>query len=661
MSNKNLVSFSMNIDKKYMTVSEFAKYEGVTTKTINRIVKKGKVTAVKARGKSKYRSTQNYIHYTQLTNQKVQEQFLRDRGLLSGEENNTKNDELSDLKPWQKEQVDQKLAIVKEYVNILKDTPKGRLTISKKHFAVSKNVSLRTLDRWKEAYKSGGYYSLVPNWNPGKQEKILDEELQKSIENQFLVPFGPPIKKVYEDLIKKFSANRENLPTYRTVAAHIHSKWTKSQQMLIRDKEQWNRKYSPHVRRDWNSVTLNEVWIGDAKQIDVACIFRGKPVFSWWTAYLDARSRKFVGWILTPIHDSWSIAQSFVYAVEKHGPPQTIYIDRGKPYKSRLIAGAKIKEKVIKLFDDLPETEIPGVFRELGAEIFYAAPYNGREKIIEPAFKIFTQRLRHLPGYRGHNIKTRPKKLESEIKSGKLLSFEELSQEIDKLINERNARPHSTTGKIPNGFYENYTPKIPSKDILAYLLMDANIATVRDATISIKGMLYRGENLWKLSGEKVEVRRDPKDLRRAAIIYKNKLFEFASLETPSHYRDAITLESVNTASRIRRRINKWRKAVIENEGVIDDPLTYAVELENQATVRSRDIRPANSKIRSFSQKEKLAKDVASGLENQEWHPRESAAAEGKNSTLSRLLRGGENGDETRSRIRLVKHLTINDP
>jgi len=86
-----------------------------------------------------------------------------------------------------------------------------------------------------------------------------------------------------------------------------------------------------------------------------------------------------------------------------------------------------------------------------------------------------------------------------------------------------------------------------------------------------------------------------------------------------------------------------------------------VELENQATVRSRDIRPANSKIRSFSQKEKLAKDVASGLENQEWHPRESAAAEGKNSTLSRLLRGGENGDETRSRIRLVKHLTINDP
>jgi hypothetical protein len=54
--------------------------------------------------------------------------------------------------------------------------------------------------------------------------------------------------------------------------------------------------------------------------------------------------------------------------------------------------------------------------------------------------------------------------------------------------------------------------------------------------------------------------------------------------------------------------------VLEHE-YIDDPLHFAVELEAQEGIRKRDIRPAPSrKVVQLHQKQKLAGDVAKGLE-----------------------------------------------
>jgi len=328
-----------------------------------------------------------------------------------------------------------------------------------------------------------------------------------------------------------------------------------------------------------------------------------------------------------------------------------------------MIAGSKLRSsgQVIP-FNDLEETIIPGVFRELGCEIFFAAPYNAREKLIEPNFRVFTERLRHLPGYRGHSTKTRPKKLEREIKAGQLLSFEELSREIDSLVNERNARPHSGTGKSPNSFYDNFTPEIPSREMLAFLLMDVHIKRVKDSTITIKGMVYRSESLWELAGESVTCRRDPRDLREAAIIYNDKLFGFARLETAAHYRDPITLESAKTAARIRRKIRNYRTAVIEHEGIIHDPLKFAAELDKEEKLRARDIRAPGSKVVSLHQKERLAREVTKGLKERSDEPVAEAVAAGESilARLNRAAKEARSGEEPRPSIRLVKHLSLDD-
>ncbi len=656
----------MNKSKKYLlSAAEFAQYEGISRSTLKRQISKKEISIVKVKAKSGYRKNhiENLIHFSQLSTEEAQARFLKDRGPVPEKKVKKNENQFCDLKLWEKEVANKREVLIKEYSEAIKDAPGNKSTTLKRHFAKPHSINYRTLDRWANDYKVGGYYALVPAWNPGNRKNLIknDKGVSQFIEEKYLIPFGPSVKETWEVYCKEFALKRDKLFSYRTVVDLINSKWTKEQQLLIRNKEEWDRRYSPYVRRDWNKAELNECWVGDAKQIDVACLFRNKPIFPWFTAFLDAHSRKFVGWILTAVHDSWAIAQAFVYAVSVHGTPQTIYIDRGKPYRSKLIAG---KGKVINLFNEIDQTIIPGVFRDLGSEIFYASPYNAREKIIEPNFKIFTLRLKHLPGYRGHSVKTRPKKLEKEIKSGKLLSFDELSQEIDRIINDRNARPHSTIGKIPNSCYENYTPVIPSKDILAYLLMDQDFITAKDSTVSVKGLTYRGEELWRLAGETVEVRRDPRDIRRAAIIYKGKFFEFANLEIPDHYRSPITLESVKTAARTRRRISKYRRDIVESESVIDDPLKFAVELDNKEKLRQREIRPANSKVRSIHKKEQLAKDVVKGIRNQEIEEVEREAVASGETILGRLIRSSKKLNEEKDeglKIKLVKHLTIDDP
>jgi hypothetical protein len=278
---------------------------------------------------------------------------------------------------------------------------------------------------------------------------------------------------------------------------------------------------------------------------------------------------------------------------------------------------------------------MPGLVAMVGTEMFYAVGRNPREKINEPAFGLFTDRLKGR-GHRGQSVKTRPKKLAQEIKSKNLPTFEELSTTIDELINERNARPHSTTGKAPDSFWEGYQVVLPSKQFLDYLLMDVCEATVKDSSVLVKGLLYRGGELFKLAGERVEIRRDPRDVRRAVIIYKDQVFCSAKLETPDHYRSEITLQSVKDAARIRKDVKAWRKKVLEHEDVFDDPLHLAVELDQKEKIRQRDIRPAaDQKVISLNRREKLARCVSNTMCESEREITNTAVADGD--ILSRYL------------------------
>ena len=611
----------MSKNKKHLlSITEFAQYEGISVITVRRRINRKQILTIKIKAEKGHRK--NHIEYRipfmELSTEETRAAFLKDRGLLPANKKKIQVDEFSNLKPWQKEIANKRQAVVKEYLNIIKDAPRGKITQVKRHFARLHDIYYRTLDRWAEAYKSGGFYALVPNWNPGKQKNKIenDKEVCKFIDNTFMMPFGPSIKETHERYVKEFEHRRESLFSYTTLDDYINRTWTESERLLARNPDEWQKHHGIYVNRDWTKVEINEVWFSDAKQIDIACLYNDRVIFPWLTAFMDAKSRKFVGWVLTATPDKWAISQAFDYGIATHGIPKVIYIDRGKPYKSHHISGGKLTAgKIVNLFEDIEEEPFIGVFRELGCDIFFAYPRNAKEKIIEAAFGIFTDRLSYVPGWRSHDTKHRPRKLEQEIKQKEILSFHELYREINRVIEERNARPHSTTKKVPNDFYKNYTPIVPSEAIRTFLKMDRHFVKIRNSGIKIKDDFYRGKELWRHSGESVEVRRDPANILKAAVIKGNSLLEIARLEAAGHYRSPITLKNRETVAKISKNIRRERKKLIAREEEIftnPDPLKVAMEMDEEVKLKHREIRPA-SNIRSIHQREKLAREAVEGL------------------------------------------------
>jgi hypothetical protein len=586
-----------------LSTKEFLHYANISERTLRYKVKRGELRPVKKGGKL-------FFDFNQLPDDMAREAFLQDRGLLPEAKAEPKIPD--NLKPWQKEVMLNREILIKEYLAAEGDIPQGKKGQFQKSFAKLHNISPQTLRRHLFDYKQGGREALIPLWTPSGSERVITKEMERFIDGEFMQPFGPTIKEVHEKLLIVFK-DHPRLPSYRAVADHINKKWSKGQQLLVRDKEAWDKAHSPYVRRDWGAVEVNEVWVGDAKQIDVACLYRGKAIFPWFTAFLDAASRKFVGWVLTPTPNAAAIAQAFAYSAQEHGIPRVVYIDRGKAYKARQITGERIKEEKISPLKDLVSSRIVGIFGEMGIEVFWASPYNAREKIIEPAFKIFTYRLRGLPGYRGHSTSTRPKKLVYEIRTGKLLPFEELSKKIDEVVRARNARAHSTTGKIPNSYYEGITPVIPSKNLLAFLNLDVHKKKVGASAVTIDGLTYRHEDLFRLAGEEVEVRRDPRDIRQAAIIYKDTFYCIASEVRVAHYQSPITLENVKEAKKIRRKTRQYRTEIIQQGGHIEDPLKLAAYLSEKDREIKVTPRAPKAGVVSLHKKERLAKEVAKGL------------------------------------------------
>lgn len=322
----------------------------------------------------------------------------------------------------------------------------------------------------------------------------------------------------------------------------------------------WNRKYGNYIERDYSKITCGKVWVSDHAQIDVACLSPdGNIVFPWVTAWRDFKSGKWLGWILQCGHpNSDLIFQSFYYAAESYGLPTDVIIDNGKDYRSKDFAGGRRKpcvkskigsdelsicsqpidcdvrvsernstgaksKKYIKI--DTNKNKTTSMLLELNIDVHFALPYNAQTKPIERDFlKIKELLSKHCIGYRGGNIVERPEKLAKEIKSGKIITFDNFKKVFDDfIINVLNKRP--SQGKNLKGlspdelFNREFKEKITTtKDALKLFCMRIS-KTFTIGRNGIKdnefGITYWNDWMISKTGLKVYLRRDIKNYKEA--------------------------------------------------------------------------------------------------------------------------------------------------
>ena len=104
----------------------------------------------------------------------------------------------------------------------------------------------------------------------------------------------------------------------------------------------WNSKYGQYVERDYSNLEVGAMWVSDHSQLDVACTYEGKIVFPWVTVWRDMKTSKWLGWnVHVEQPNSDHIFKTFHTAAEQFGIPEAIYMDNGKDYRSKDLAGGK--------------------------------------------------------------------------------------------------------------------------------------------------------------------------------------------------------------------------------------------------------------------------------------------------------------------------------
>ena len=536
----------------WLDIGKAAEVLGLSVQTVKKQCRKGSfVFKIVKRGKRSH----YFIHLKSLPD------FAQDKYL--GE--NISDKKYSEAPNWAKEQAEKYLPILKASNDLKGEALKDFINKWNNENTEELRTSYSSLIKMRRRFFRYGVSGLLSKHGQHLTGSTVPDNYFEYFKNLYLVEGAPSLRTCWDltlgYAIRMLDAKRETFPSFMAFKRRL-------------DKE-WNRKYGGYIERDYSNILCNEVWVSDHAQIDVACFDSdNKVVFPWVTVWRDYKSGKWLGWILqTGNPNSDYIFQSFYYAAEKYGLPKDVIIDNGKDYRSKDFAGGR---KTIKIAAN--KSKAMAMLAELNIDVHFALPYNAQTKPIERDFlKIKELLSKHCVGYRGGNVVERPEKLAKEIKSGKIMRFEDFKQLFDNyILNVLNKRP--SQGKNLNGlcpdelFYSEFKEKITtSKDALKLFCM----RTSKDFTIrrnGIKdtalGITYWADWMISKMGMKVYLRRDIEDYKEAWVFrWDNDEFIGTAIVVSSVaalHADKVSKEEFKEAMSIKKRNFKTTKSYIKN-------------------------------------------------------------------------------------------------
>jgi len=413
-------------------------------------------------------------------------------------------------------------------------------------------ISPSTLRGWMAAYRRDGFTGLIPQHG---RRPSLDPTVERFIQQAYLAPKQPLMATFHERTAAFCAEIRHPAPSYTTVVRAC-AKIPQSVSTYHRlGKKAWALTYEPILRRDYTDLAVGEMFCGDHRELDFFVKVGGKIQRPWLTAWMDLRSRLLVGWHLGLTPNSRTIALAFHHAVLACGRPAFVYIDNGKDYKSHALNGREVTHGRIQY-----DAETQGVFGGIGTGVIHALPYAARSKPIERWFRNLSDRFdRDQPGWCGRNTMLRPEKLAREIKSGALLTLDEVPAKLAAFIAAYNDREHSELKCAPASLWEHATKEIPDARTLTLLLMKSKPTRVWNDGIHLHTMRYWASELSGVIGETVEARYDPADVSRLYVFHQRALLcEAATAITGSmKVGEAQILQKAKERKAARARVQRY--------------------------------------------------------------------------------------------------------
>jgi hypothetical protein len=322
---------------------------------------------------------------------------------------------------------------------------------------------------------------------------------------------------------RKSGIHPEAIPTVGQVTYHYATKVDRNSVLQARMGEDWAEQHlADYITRDWSGVLPGEVWFGDHHIFDAPCKVqtpdgKWKAVRPWLTAWMDARSRYLVGWIIRADEDpnSLVIEDALIMGIRANGnrPPARLYTDNGKDYTS---AGF-----ITPVFEGDGR---PGhsICRELGCLGHLALPYNARAKTVERFFLVATEFAKYWAAYLGNRPGTRPEAAQWHWENPETLpSLQEFTEAfawfLDHMYHNQPNLSKATGGRAPAEIWaERPEIRAPLTDLQLYMAFLKPMAQTRlvkrGGRLMVAGREYHTQELWPLIGKPVMVKLDRFDL-----------------------------------------------------------------------------------------------------------------------------------------------------
>ena len=607
----------MGVKETYLTVKQLAEIKGCTERYIRNCITKGKIEAIQKTGLSTGQGGMEYRIPLSKLDEKVQLKYKRYLKKLQKE-----------AEKQTQEQKEQKIE-EKEFKSTLELTERekenaifwrklleswqsyrGKEADKEKAdntFIQVMNVqneglhlSRRTLYRKWNSFVMEGEAALADGRGKhGNHSRKMTREIFDVFEYYYLNENKPSIKQCMRETELYFEGKEMEMPCYTTFKRSVQ-KIPKAIKMYFREREKvFIDKCAPYIKRMYEDLESNDIWVADNHTFDIMVEKEGKPVRVYLTAFMDVRSRKMMGWCVTDAPSSDATIYALKKGCEEFGVPKSIYTDNGREFLFHDLGGNGFRKKR-KTGEAL---KLPSILDDLGIEFRTALPRNARGKGIERAFYTVKEHFSKLfESYTGGTILERPDRLKKVVKSMKgLPNIEEFIQYVDIYIegwyNKQSHEGAGMKGKCPDEvFAENIITKraLPKEKsdlmFMRYAKSNTGMLKVGKNGITLtfygKQLQYWNEELWKEHfGQNVYVRYNPEDLNSIRIYDEQKRFLcIAVLKEELSYtasKQEVKKQQQQNRNAIKEVANYKAKKEMEQKDALTMLLEKALKEESQ--------------------------------------------------------------------------------
>lgn len=416
-----------------------------------------------------------------------------------------------------------------------------------------RTLSAITLKRWMAAFnKAQNAAERLLLLAPGKRDEIKPEEI--SWLPEFLAQYrqvnGRPMSEAYEDFVAEWQRRHadepymlEVMPSY-DVVRYAMKKLPEVVKQKGRVTGSEYRQLEGFTRRNWTTMPVNYVWIGDGHGMKLKCAhpIHGRPFSPEVTFVIDGGTRFVVGWSLDLAENVFAVAGAIQHGIRNHGKPFLYYSDNGSGETA-----------------DMLDKEIVGILPRLGINHPTGIAGNPQGRgIIERLNRTLPMRIaRKYRTYFGKgadreslrvlnrdlrsafNALQQDKPLNARQKSAmrELPSWTELIEAIREGVEWYNNRPHSELPMKPDG--RHYSPaefrkkRLAEEDTEIEWLSDLELRDmfrpmverpVRRCEIQWLNNIYYAPELRDEHGRKVLISYDIHDAERITVRRKDGSF-----------------------------------------------------------------------------------------------------------------------------------------